>query len=320
MRIGQNPAKTMDSVHQPARITAAVVTYIPTLGGYYADSLEILKLCLGSLRRHADLDFDLMVFDNASCDEARDYLLGEQHQGNIQYLVLSDKNIGKAGAWNYIFAAAPGEIVAYADSDVYFYPGWLGPQVAALEAFPNSGMVTGLPMLTPVEYSSATVAWAERQADVRYEHGRFLAWEDFWRHAVTLGGDESRARQFYEENEDHCIVYQGQRYYIGAAHFQFIARKQVLQQALPIPSERPMGQVRLLDEKINELGFLRLTTEDWHVRHMGNTIPQDEDLRVWDIAARAAAPRPGSRLARIKAVRKLLQWIYNRVFEILYRS
>ena len=38
-------------------------------------------------------------------------------------------------------------------------------------------------------------------ADVTLERGRFLLWEDFWRHAVSLGGDEARARQFYGENE-----------------------------------------------------------------------------------------------------------------------
>jgi glycosyltransferase involved in cell wall biosynthesis len=319
MRVGQNPAKSMPDVHQPAKITAAVVTYIPTMGGYYTDSLEVLKLCLGSLRKNADLEFDLMVFDNHSCADARNYLISEQEKGEIQYLMLSDENVGKAGAWNAIFGAAPGEVIAYADSDVYFYPGWLKPQIEALETFPKAGMVTGLPMRTPAEFSFATIAWAQNNPDVRYEHGRFLSWEDFWRHAATLGGDEVRARKFYEDNQDHCIFIDDTQYYIGAAHFQFVARKSILQQALPIPSERPMGQVRMLDEKINQLGYLRLTTDKWYARHMGNTIPVDEDLSVADV--RAGSKKAGSNpVLKLKLVRKLLQWVHDKSFKFLYRS
>jgi len=49
-------------------------------------------------------------------------------QQEIQYLVLSDKNLGKGGAWNQIFGGAPGEIIVYSDSDVLsILDGWPGP-------------------------------------------------------------------------------------------------------------------------------------------------------------------------------------------------
>lgn len=311
MRVGQNPAKSMESVHSPQGVTAAVITYIPALAGYYAHSLEVLKHCLTSLRQNAGQPLDLLVFDNASCAEVRAYLNAEHAAGNIQFLVLSEHNLGKAGAWNFIFNAAPGEFIAYADADVRFHPGWLAPQLAALEAFPQAGMVTGLPLLTPPEYSTATVAWAESQPDVRLERGRFLSWEDFWRHAASLGGDEPRARAFYEAHETLRLEKAGQPYYIGAGHFQFVARKAALQQVLPIPSTRPMGDVRQLDERINAAGFLRLSTPEWHVEHMGNVLPEG--------AALAAGPRPG-RAARRGPLRRLAQWLYDRSFDWLYRS
>ena len=125
MRIGQNPAKFVKEVAKPARITVAVLNYIPFMSGFYADGLEVLKVCLESIRASADLPFDLLVFDNGSCEEARQYLLDEHTAGRIQFLILSEKNLGKGGAWNMILAGAPGEIIAYTDSDAYFYPGWL---------------------------------------------------------------------------------------------------------------------------------------------------------------------------------------------------
>jgi len=123
MRVGQNPAKSIESVPQPQRITVAVVSYIPFLSGFYAQSLEVLKACLNSLWDTTGQAYDLMVFDNASSPEVQEYLVDAQRQGLIQYLVFSDKNVGKGGAWNFIFQAAPGEIIAYSDSDVRFAPG-----------------------------------------------------------------------------------------------------------------------------------------------------------------------------------------------------
>ncbi|MBI3160587.1 MAG: glycosyltransferase [Chloroflexi bacterium] len=318
MRVGQNPAKSIEMVRQPERVTAAVVVYIPALVGYYAQSLEVLKVCLTSLRAHAGMPLDLLVFDNASCAEVREFLNDEHAAGNIQTLVLSEHNIGKTGAWNFIFNAAPGEFIAYADADVRFLPGWLAPQLAALEAFPQAGMVTGLPLLTPPEYSTATVAWAEEQPDVAVHRGRFLSWEDFWRHARTLGGDEPKARTFYETNEAVMLEKDGQRYYVGAGHFQFVVRKSVLQSLLPIPSTRPMGDVRQLDERINAAGALRLSTPEWYVEHMGNVPPEGAPSAA---AAPARRRLRGPLRRRLRGpLRRLVQWLYDRSFEWLYKS
>jgi glycosyltransferase involved in cell wall biosynthesis len=323
MRVGQNPAKAIEEVEQPAEVTVAVVVYIPFLSGYYSESLDVLKLCLQSIWNNTLVEYDLMVFDNASCSEVREYLLSAHQRGRIQYLTLSDKNIGKAGAWNHIFGSAPGKYIAYADSDVYHFHGWLAPQLDTLKIFPKAGMVTGLPMLTPAVFSTATISWAEKNPDVEMERGRFLAWKDFWRHAQSLGGDEEKARSFYEENEDICILHADKRYYVGASHFQFVSKKEVLTSVLPIPSERPMGQVRLLDIAINEKGFLRLCTEQWYNQHMGNTVPSDDFFAVDEETIGRRLPqkrRRNKKLWRFQPVRRLLQWVYSRSFEILYKN
>jgi glycosyltransferase involved in cell wall biosynthesis len=318
MRIGQNPAKFVPDVVQPAAVTGVVVSYIPTLGGYYAQSLELLKLTLRSMREHAGLPIDLLVFDNASCPEVRDFLLTEHAVGGIQYLLLAEKNVGKAGAWNVVFSAAPGQFVAYADADVYFFPGWLAPHLEALEQFPQAGMVTGLPMLTPPEFSTTTINWAKEDKAVTFERGRFLSWEDFWRHARSLGGDEPKARAFYEAHEAQTFLHKDRRYYIGASHFQFVARKVVLQEMVPIPSNRPMGEVRLLDEQINAAGYLRICLPDWHAQHMGNTLPGENELP--GVGTLKAPRQKQTSFWQRGLLRRLLQWLYNWSFERLYRA
>jgi hypothetical protein len=343
VRVGQNPAKSIDHVAQPQRVTVALVTYIPFLGGYYADGLQVLQASLGSLWENTDLPYDLLVFDNASCPEVRDYLRASQEAGRIQYLALADKNMGKGGAWNFIFGAAPGEYIAYADSDIYFYPGWLGAQVGILEAFPKAGMVTGMPMWSAEEYSTATVQWAENEPEARLQRGKLLPWEDYWRHSRSLGIEEARARQRFAGHENIRLTYRGSEVFVGAGHFQFVAPRRLLQALLPLPSDRPMGQVRSLDVALNAQGYLRFSTPQWWVQHMGNTLAGVEAARQADPgkAGARASGSPAQKGAgegaaalsglgargekkggfwRWKPARKLLQWTYDRSFEILYRN
>ena len=137
MRQGQNPVKKINTVAKPQRITVAILNYIPMLSGFYANMLKVLQACLGSIWANTDLPYDLMVFDNGSCKEVTDYLVQMQREGKIQYLILSEKNLGKGGAWNLMLDGAPGEIIAYSDNDCYFYPGWLSNSLKVLKPIPT---------------------------------------------------------------------------------------------------------------------------------------------------------------------------------------
>src|SRR3970282_2790139 len=100
MRKGQNPAKFVKDVPRPGRITAALLNYTPFLSGFYAETLDVLKVCLDSMRKTPGLPFDLLVFDNGSCAEVRDFLISEKEAGPIQSLILSEKHVGTRAAVN----------------------------------------------------------------------------------------------------------------------------------------------------------------------------------------------------------------------------
>ena len=319
MRVGHNPARFVEKVPQPAEITVTVVNCIPFLSGYYEQSLEVLKKLVESLNttREAEHPYDVMVFDNRSCAEVRAYLQEVYEQGKIQYLVFSDTNIGKIGAWNFMFGAAQGKYVVFADGDIGFRPGWLKASLELFEAFPNVGMVTARPLRSPMEYSSATLEWAHRQAPGVYEEGQFLDWDPFWEHARSTGYSEEKARMEFPNGRDHRLTYQGKMAFVGATHFQFMAPGALLKQIMPLPSEQPMRGERALDVAVNHLGYLRLLTDEPLVWHMGNVLTE---------TARSAGgkaykkPTMFRSILMLPFVRRPLLWLNNRIFRLYFSN
>jgi len=129
-------------------------------------------------------------------------------------------------------------------------------------------------------------------------------------------------RQYYLDNPIVRIEAEGKQYYAGASHFQFTARKEILNQFFPLEADRPMGQVRQLDDAINAAGYLRLSTLNYLIQHIGNQLPNDQSdasIREFLEASPVQSTQTKKSIWDLKILKRGLQWVYSKSFDILYR-
>ncbi|MBI9043064.1 MAG: glycosyltransferase family 2 protein [Anaerolineaceae bacterium] len=319
MRVGQNPAKFVNKVATPERVTVAVLNYIPFLSGFYAEMLDVLKANLKSIREQTVYPFDLLVFDNGSCQEVRDYLTEERALGNIQYLILSEKNLGKGGAWNMILSGAPGEIIAYTDNDALFKKGWLEKSVKILETFPKVGMVTARPFRTPPDFYSSTLAWADENEEAELESGQIVPFETLNEFNLSLGQTKEFSRDLIEKSQDYKLTYKNISAFVGGSHWQFTAFKEVIAEFLPFEMSRPMGQVRQLDQRMNEAGFLRLMIDEPLAMNLSNSLEANK-VKKADQGKTGNQRTIKERFFGFPVIKKPLLYLYNQIFNLYYRE
>ncbi len=330
MRIGQNPARIDTPAYTPQKIGLASLVFIPHLEGYFQQGLSVLRAHLMSLHAHTEMPFDLLVFDNGSCREVKSFLNEMQAAGWIRWLVSSEVNLGKTGALNWILAALPNPIIGYADSDVFFRRGWLQASLDILEGFPQVGIVTAQPCFFDIlrgEGRAAAHVFTSEQIEP-YTPEDWVV-EEYCR-GINAPAD---LRQRYLSTPLPLVRNaQGVAAVLGASHMQFIAYREVLQQVLPLPATRGLSpeEDRVFNQRIDDLGYLHLSTSRPWVVHMGNTIDPHLQPEVEAAlgTALSASPQPSlpsggslprrwlGRLAKARPFKRYFLQLYNALYEI----
>ena len=328
-RIGINPSRGKTLDFKPARTTVAVLVYAPHQAGYFQNRLDVTRMTIESILVNTVAPFDLLVFDNGSCPEMVAYLQGLYADGKIDYLILSRQNIGKLNALQVIFNAAPGEVVAYTDDDVFFLPGWLGEHLKVLDAFPNVGAVTGFYIRQRVAMSSESTLAFANQPGIETERGQLMPhkWEE--EYLVNSGRTWERYESEVAEIEDIIVKYHGLEAWVSAHHFQMVCPKGVVQDILAEMlsegwSQDVMGRMVEMDDRMDAKGYLRFCTRQQTVRLMGNAISeevaalaQESGLSVKAVDARTSKKGILHKLAKVKWIQYLMQGIVNRVYRWL---
>ena len=317
-----NPGRGKQARYSPARVTVAVLTYVPNQVGYFQGRFAVMRACLESIIKHTEMPYDLMVFDNGSCPEVVSYLNGLHKAGKIRFLILSGENIGKIGALKMIFNAAPGEIVAYSDDDIFFLPGWLKKHLEVLDTYPKTGAVTGMYIKPHMKEGIRSTLSFSQNKDVYVEKGNLIA-KDLEQHYIDqTGRTEERYRDEIQGIEDCRLTYRDVTTFVSAGHYQFAAPRKVILDALPSTwSGNLMGQMRDLDVAIDNLGYLRLCITPEVIKLLGNLIDEKAAAVIKEFGIQIEAEQihlPGDTgLLKIPVVKKLAYFLYERLFRII---
>ncbi len=332
MRIGKNPLKDRSiKIVPPCKITAGVLSFIPETVGYHKDSLAILELCLNSMRKNADRVFDLMVVDNGSCEEVRTYLQQQLDGGLIDILILNKQNIGYINGLLQILHSAPGELVFHSDSDIYYRPGWIQAHLDIMENYPRVGLVGGIPIRNLSNYrTTSTLAWAgEHATEVSFESGDLIPKEWLLEYYQSLGYSSGPWLSEFMSHPDYHVRVNNVSAYIGASHMQFLIRKSVVNE-LPLGLDISVAMASpemVLDQVLDEKGYLRLSAAAPYVYHLGNALTEDWAIAEYQKLRDGSNPAPQKpsfqkkrhwfweRSKVRKVLRYLYEWAYDRYWE-----
>jgi hypothetical protein len=193
----------------------------------------------------------------------------------------------------------------------------------------------------------STLQWARENATL--EEGQFIPWETFLEFNLSLGQTEEENRKVYAETKDWKITYNpmsvrgAQRRnnlpvneetasqsalavtsneivaYAGASHWQFTAYKSTLQQFLPFDMDKPMGQVRQLDKRMNDAGLLRLMVSDPLAMNLSNTLGYLRgELKENGKSKREKQKSIKRRVLELGPIKRMLLAVYNKIFSWYY--
>ena len=271
MRTEMNPnRRTKADGYAP--YIASSVTHLPNFEGYHQERFEVVKTSLTTMRENAGLDCQILIWDNGSCQEFRDWLLNEYKP---EYVVLSN-NVGLSNARAGLIRMLPPDVIlGVADDDMYYYPDWFKAQVELMNYFPNVGQVSGYPVRTQMRWGNKrTLEWARKVAVV--EEGGFIPAEWDRDYCTSIGRDYEWHKKQTENDWDYRITYRGVQAYAFAHHCQFICKVKLLANLMSFTTEA-MSDDKPFDWAVDNTGMLRLTTINRYTRHIGNVL--DDDLK-----------------------------------------
>jgi glycosyltransferase involved in cell wall biosynthesis len=284
MRIGQNPAKMGLPAYHPKPLGVVLLSYIPSQEGYFAQSLEVLWYQIASLHATSP-KMDLLVFDNGSCPAVQEELSRWQKGDLINFLFLSQKNHGKGGALNWCLASMPNEWICYADGDILFRTGWWEKSLEITQTFPRAGLVVAQPCLyDALKETGQAVHLLEGEPN--YEIAHTILDENAVREYGRGIGLQPEQVQGLMKKSIPVLkdIPSGVSAVLGASHMQFLVRREVARQIVPVQAEYALStkEDMAFNRRVDSLGLLHLSTLQPYIFHMGNCLDEITRQEITD--------------------------------------
>lgn len=318
MRIGHNPAKKDIEAYRVKELGIISLLYIPIKEGYFAKSWDIFLYHLASVHQYTSFEFNYYLIDNGSCYEVRRDLQKLQEQGWIDFLILSDKNLGKTGALNFSLPGLRNEWICYSDSDMLFRPGWLEASKKIDKAFPNCGMISALINFPDWDIDKGNTEF-RKSLDEKFVFEQIKPDEWILEEYCKARGIKNERKKFYSSmNLDRVTNIENGTQAIlgGASHPQYLIKNEIIQQILPFPSKYQLNRKEdsYQDIELDRLGYLHLSTPVPYLYHMGNSIDDDiiPEIEKLILPSDISIKNLSNQVKRKKnIVWKLLNWMNN---------
>ncbi|MGH9945458.1 MAG: glycosyltransferase family A protein, partial [Pyrinomonadaceae bacterium] len=269
MRIGLNEVKGVQ-LDGYLRHRVVLPVYIPKLEGYYEHALEILKLCLESLRLTVAGRANVTIVCNGSIEVVVEELRRQYAAGWIDQLVLNQTNRGRVDGVVPTARGAYEELITITDCDVLFTPGWLEAVEDIFRQFPECGFASPSP--NPIftwYYNTATTLGGFASRELAFE--KVVPDADLDRFAHSIG----RPDLYRPEHRRSQMILKrgGATACVGCGHFVFTIRREVMAAYPKDPCLKAMGggSPQIHDLPPDKLGYWRLSTTRAYAYHMGNT-------------------------------------------------
>ncbi|WP_409301857.1 glycosyltransferase [Pseudomonas sp. KCJK8993] len=231
------------------KVSVVVVTY---------NNVQLTRGCVDSLLDNgAYPNLELIIVDNASSDDTRNYLRYLARTEPRVNIVLNPRNLGFAAANNQGLRLAQGDYLVLLNNDTVVPRGWLTPLLRHL-ADPGIGLV------------GPTTNAVGNEAKVRIDYQRLDGLEDF---------ANRRASQYRGRCFDIPML----------AMFCVALRREVLEQVGWLDETFGIGMFEDDDysRRVQAAGWRTVCAEDAFIHHYGQAsfkalIPTGEYQRLWD--------------------------------------
>jgi len=106
------------------------------------NNLDLTKNCIDSIIKNTDIDYRLVIIDNASSDETKNYLERlKDKEGARVSLIRNENNLGFIKAVNQGMKLSKAPYVCLINNDTIVAKGWLDEMIRVAESSPNIGLV-----------------------------------------------------------------------------------------------------------------------------------------------------------------------------------
>ena len=273
MRIGTNPVKSSYSVTLENYHRIVIPVYIPNFEGYFKESFDIFKMCLGSLLLTVHEKTRITIYDN-NCHPIVGNYIDEQYKKHdlIDQVFHSKVNLGKINA---ILAGVKGNIeplITITDADVLFKSDWQKEVEKLFISFPEAGMISPVPASKVFGKFTAN-NWGKYFFSGKIQFSDVLDPEGLELFDKSLGNKKGIYSDIHLKKYLTVKAKDGTKACMGCGHFVATMRRDVFDKGSRFPAFIKIDggvENKFIDIPNERLRFLRLATLSNHAFHMGN--------------------------------------------------